>query len=143
MRRLKVRYRPEAVADLEDIFADQEPLTHPLTLREAFGRALRYNLDARVKAMEQALALDDLDLSKVDLLPKAAVNASYVARSNVDASSSRSVAARLTRRMPLMPSGSAYQTAGPSRPVSVPDPRPLLHHSRLRRRDERPNCCGS
>ena len=42
----------EAAADREAMFANQEPLTRPLTLREAFNRALAYNLDARVKVME-------------------------------------------------------------------------------------------
>jgi outer membrane protein TolC len=81
----------QAAADREDMFAAQEPLTKPLTLREAFRRALAYNLDSRVKVMEEALAENDLDLSRYDLLPKAYINANYTARNNVDGSSSQSV----------------------------------------------------
>jgi outer membrane protein, multidrug efflux system len=81
----------QAAADREDMFAAQEPLTRPLTLREAFRRALAYNLDSRVKVMEEALAENDLDLSRYDLLPKAYINANYTARNNVDASSSQSI----------------------------------------------------
>ncbi|MBV8770672.1 MAG: hypothetical protein JO094_17460, partial [Hyphomicrobiales bacterium] len=39
----------EAQADREQMFADQEPVTRSVTLDEAFARALKYNLDGRVK----------------------------------------------------------------------------------------------
>jgi len=81
----------EMQADRVAMFAGQEPLNHPLTLHEALARALRYNLDARVKVMEEALAADDLDLSRYDLLPRAGYNAAYLTRNNVEGSSSRSV----------------------------------------------------
>lgn len=81
----------EARADRFAMFADQDPLTRPLTLRDAFDRAIKYNLDARVKAMEAAVALQDLDLANYDMLPKVAINAAAVTRSNVEASSSQSV----------------------------------------------------
>ena len=63
----------EADGDRAEMFGNQEPLTHPLTLHEAFARALRYNLDGRVKLIEEALAQDDLDLSRYDLLPAIAI----------------------------------------------------------------------
>jgi outer membrane protein TolC len=97
----------EAAADREAMFANQEPLRHPLTLREAFHRALAYNLDARVKVMEEALAHNDLDLSRLDLLPKAALNGAFLARNNVDASSSQSIA---TGQQSLVPSTSQDQS---------------------------------
>ncbi|WP_128961544.1 TolC family protein [Bradyrhizobium guangzhouense] len=81
----------ELQIDTAAMFAGQEPLNHPLTLHEALARALKYNLDARVKVMEEALASDDLDLSRYDLLPKAGYNGAYLTRNNVDGSSSRSV----------------------------------------------------
>jgi len=81
----------EMQADRVAMFAGQEPLNHQLTLQEALARALKYNLDARVKVMEEALANDDLDLSRYDLLPKVGYNAAYLTRNNVEASSSRSV----------------------------------------------------
>jgi outer membrane protein TolC len=85
----------ERVAEMQvdnvAMFAGQEPLNHPLTLHEALARALKYNLDARVKVMEEALAADDLDLSRFDLLPKVGYNAAYLTRNNVEGSSSRSV----------------------------------------------------
>ena len=60
----------EAERDLARMYGEQAPLKHALTLHEALARALKYNLDARVKVMEEALAADDLDLSRYDLLPK-------------------------------------------------------------------------
>jgi outer membrane protein TolC len=99
----------EAQADRLAMFADQEPLRHPLTLHEAFDRAIKYNLDARVKAMEAAVALQDLDLANFDMLPKIAVNAAATTRSNPDASSSTSV---LTNRQTLEPSTSTDRTRG-------------------------------
>jgi outer membrane protein TolC len=85
------------------MFAVQESIGHPLTLEEAFARALAYNLDQRVKMMEEAVAQNDLDLSRFDLLPKVIANAGYTSRSNVEASSSRSV---LTGQQSLEPSTS-------------------------------------
>lgn len=81
----------ELQVDTVAMFAGQEPLNHPLTLHEALARALKYNLDARVKVMEEALAADDLDLSRYDLLPKVGYNGAYLSRNNVEGSSSRSV----------------------------------------------------
>jgi outer membrane protein TolC len=80
-----------AAADREAAFASQPPLTLPLTLRESFRRAVAYNLDARVKVMEEALAQNDLDLSRFDMLPKLYVDTLGTARNNVNASSSVSV----------------------------------------------------
>ena len=99
----------EAQADQLAMFADQAPLRHPLTLREAFDRAIKYNLDARVKAMELAVATQDLDLANFDMLPKIAYNAAATTRSNQDASSSVSV---LTNQQTLEPSTSTDRTVG-------------------------------
>lgn len=94
----------EAAADFAVMFGPQIPLRRPLTLEEAYARALKYNLDARVKMMEVAVASDDLDLSRFDLLPRAVTAAGYTTRNNVEASSSRSV---LTGQQSLEPSTSS------------------------------------
>jgi outer membrane protein TolC len=99
----------EAKADQFAMFADQPPLTHPLTLHEAFDRAIKYNLDARVKAMELAVSTQDLDLANFDMLPKVALNVAATTRSNQDASSSVSV---LTNQQTLEPSTSTDRTVG-------------------------------
>jgi outer membrane protein TolC len=75
-----------------------------LTLDEAFARALAYNLDQRSKLMESALAQNDFDLSRFDMLPKVVANAGYTWRSNVEASSSQSV---LTGQQSLVTSTSS------------------------------------
>ncbi len=73
------------------MFSQQEPVTAPITLYDAMARALKYNLESRLKVMEGALAQQQLDLARYDMLPKLAASAGYVGRNNVSASSSRSV----------------------------------------------------
>ncbi|WNJ91575.1 TolC family protein [Bosea sp. 685] len=85
------------------MLAAQEPLKRPLTLEEAFARAVAYNLDERVKVLEKMVAQRDFEFSKLDLLPKVGVNAGYSNRDNILASSSTSI---LTNRQSLEPSTS-------------------------------------
>lgn len=80
-----------AQSDLQLMFAEQEPLTAPLTLHEAMARAVKYNLEARLRVMEEAMAQRQVDLVSLDMLPRMALSAGYAGRSNVSASSSRSV----------------------------------------------------
>jgi outer membrane protein, multidrug efflux system len=82
----------EAESDRAKMYGKQEALLHPLTLHEAFARALKYNLDGRVKLVEEALSQDDLDLSRYDLLPKVYLSAAGTSRNNDNASSAQSVA---------------------------------------------------
>ncbi|MEO0713051.1 MAG: TolC family protein [Pseudomonadota bacterium] len=87
-------------------FADQEPITGPLSLPEAMARALKYNLDHRVSMMEASLAARDADFSRYDLLPQLVVNSAYYARDKEPGASSRSL---ITRRQSLEPSQSTEQ----------------------------------
>jgi len=80
-----------AKSDLVDMFKDQEPLSGPLTLHQAMARAMKYNLEGRLKIMEEALAQRQVDLSRFDMLPRMALAAGYAGRNNVSASSSRSI----------------------------------------------------
>lgn len=80
-----------ARTDLASMFKDQEPLSGPLTLHQAMARAVKYNLEARLKVMEEALAKRQVDLAQFDMLPRMAAEAGYAGRSNVSASSSQSV----------------------------------------------------
>ncbi|WP_460080802.1 TolC family protein [Pseudomonas sp. H3_H05] len=80
-----------ARADLQNMYKDQEPLSGPLTLHQAMARAVKYNLEGRLKIMEEALAKRQLDLASFDMLPRMALDAGYVGRNNVSASSSQSV----------------------------------------------------
>lgn len=78
-------------ADLAKLFKSQEPLNGPLTIHEAMARVLKYNLDNRLKLMEEALSLRQVDVANISMLPRIAASAGYVSRSNTNASSSRSV----------------------------------------------------
>lgn len=53
------------------------PITGPLSMDEAVARALKYNLDRRVKMMEEAVAFDQLDTASWDMLPHLMAQAGY------------------------------------------------------------------
>jgi multidrug efflux system outer membrane protein len=80
-----------AQTDLQHMFKDQEPLNGPLTLHDAMARAVKYNLESRLKVMEEALAQRQVDLATFDMLPRMALSAGYAGRDNVSASSSESI----------------------------------------------------
>ncbi|MCS6327951.1 MAG: TolC family protein, partial [Nitrospira sp.] len=68
--------------DLLAIVQEQEPIEKPIDFYEATARALRYNLDAKVKAMQSALAHQQLNVAHYSLLPQVAVNAGFDGRNN-------------------------------------------------------------
>jgi outer membrane protein TolC len=74
--------RQESLADLNNMFMDQEPVTGPVSLYEAIARAVKYNLDHRLKMMEDALARKQLDLVRYDQLPELTASAGYYSRNN-------------------------------------------------------------
>ncbi len=80
-----------AVNDREQIFDSQEVINETLTLELAMSMALKYNLENRVRLLEESVANQQLDMTKMDLLPSLAANAGYLDRDNVNASSSVSV----------------------------------------------------
>ncbi|GGY14668.1 TolC family protein [Paludibacterium paludis] len=100
--------RATLAVDRQAMFGSQEPLGGPVTLQEAMARALKYNLDYRVKLMEEAMAQRQLDLSSLDMLPKLAAAAGYTSRSKENASSSQNVA---TGAQSLVPSVSSEKTS--------------------------------
>ena len=91
-------------SDREAMFGSQQPVQGPITLEEAMARALKYNLESRVKLLEAAVEQRQLDLSNFDLLPKLAAAAGYSNRDNVLGSASRSVR---TGQQSLEPSNSS------------------------------------
>ena len=68
--------------DLAVLLAPQEPLAKPVSMHEAMARAIKYNLDERVKLMEMAVATQQLDLSRYDMLPQLVAGAGYTGRNN-------------------------------------------------------------
>ena len=93
----------QAASDLQAMFQAQEPITHPISLDEAIARALKYNLDRRVKLMEEALAVGVKDVTKMSMLPKLTASAGYVTRNNDSGATSQSL---LTGEQSLEPSTS-------------------------------------
>ncbi|OWQ90154.1 transporter [Roseateles terrae] len=91
-------------ADRQTLTSQQEPIAGPISLEEAMARAIKYNLDHRVKLMEAAVAQRQLDLTRSDLLPKLTLQAGYSWRDSELASSSRSV---LSGQQSLEPSTSS------------------------------------
>nr|WP_226373346.1 MULTISPECIES: TolC family protein [Pectobacterium] len=73
------------------MFSQQEPVSTSITLYDAMARALKYNLEARLKVMEQALSQQQLELARYDMLPRVAMSAGYVGRNNASESRSRNI----------------------------------------------------
>lgn len=71
-----------ASSDRQTMFAAQEPIDHDITLYEAMARAVKYNLDYRLKLMESIVANSALDISRFDMLPSLVADAGYSSRSN-------------------------------------------------------------
>jgi len=69
----------------------QEPVTGAIDIYEAMARALKYNLNYRLKLMEEAIGLGQSNLAGFDMLPKLTASAGYTKRDNVNASVSESV----------------------------------------------------
>ncbi len=94
-------------ADQARLKAEQEAVTAPLTLADAVARALKYNMEHRLKMMASALAANQADLAKYDLLPRLTAQAGYNRRDSYPASSSMDVA---TGTQSLVPSTSQEKT---------------------------------
>ena len=74
--------KDRVVKDRQVIYADQEPVSAPIGFHEASARALKYNLDYRLKLLENALAQSLHDVSEHEMLPKLVASAGYVSRNN-------------------------------------------------------------
>lgn len=82
-----VPYTPDEIQsrvseDRLQMYADQEPVTAPITFHEAASRALKYNLDYKLKLMENALSRSLHDVSTYEMLPRVVAGAGYAWRSN-------------------------------------------------------------
>jgi len=71
----------QARLDRSESQRDVIPIKAPLSLEEAIARALKYNLERRSRMMEEAIALNQLDVSRYDMLPKLVASAGYSSRS--------------------------------------------------------------
>ncbi len=68
--------------DLLTMYADQEPVTGPISFHEAAARALKYNLDYRLKLMETALTKNLNEVAGYEMLPRLVAGAGYDRRNN-------------------------------------------------------------
>jgi len=98
--------RQESIADLQAMFADQEPVNGHITLYEAIARAVKYNLDHRLKMMEGALAKKQLDLVRYDQLPELTTSAGYYERNNFSGGTSVALTGPTQGEVSLIPSTS-------------------------------------
>ena len=111
--------RPEVIAesghaarasrDRKAMQAGVAPVRRAITLSEAMARAIRFNLDSRLKVMEQSLDLSRTRLLSHDLLPRLSARAGYSLRSNVNGASSESL---LTGTQSLEASSSSERDSG-------------------------------
>lgn len=69
-------------ADTAQMYLEQAPIAGAISMEEAIARALKYNLDYRLKQMESALALGLTDYVSLDMLPKLVASAGYQTRSS-------------------------------------------------------------
>lgn len=95
--------RTRVATDQTALFAGQDPVVQEITFHEAVARALKYNLDYRLKLMESALAQGLFDVSRYDMLPKLVASAGYTARGNDSGGTSVSI---LNGQQTLSPSTS-------------------------------------
>ena len=64
----------------ESLTAGQNAIDKPITLYEAMARAIKHNLDHQVELATKALKSKELDLSRLEMLPRAVVTAGYAGR---------------------------------------------------------------
>lgn len=93
------------------LLAEQEAIKAPLSLGDAVARALKYNMEHRMKSMSSALAANQADLAKYDLLPKLTAQAGYNRRDSYPASSSMSIATGTESLVPSTSQEKDHQTA--------------------------------
>lgn len=77
--------------DMGNLYSDQEKIAAPINMYEAMARALKYNMDNRLKMMEEVLSSQQLTVAKMGLLPQLTANAGYSGRSEPDASNSQNL----------------------------------------------------
>ena len=84
----KADFAGKAQINLATVSAHQERVAKPIDLHEAVARALKYNLDYKVEAVQTSLRHAELNLASYALLPNVVANSGYAARNNEPASSS-------------------------------------------------------
>ncbi|MEN5084546.1 TolC family protein [Bosea sp. TWI1241] len=86
----KAENETRAALDLAALDNNSPAPHRPITLAEAQARAMSYNLDARMQMFNAVLQREQLDLTKLDMLPNLTANAGYATRDKSLVSSSAS-----------------------------------------------------
>ncbi|HTH80064.1 MAG TPA: TolC family protein [Ramlibacter sp.] len=86
--------------DVSRMYVGQDPITGPVTFEEAVARALKYNLDYRLKKMESALALGVAEQATYDMLPNLVASAGYRTRNNDSGGTSIGIVDRVVSLRP-------------------------------------------
>ncbi|MBF0213174.1 MAG: TolC family protein [Magnetococcales bacterium] len=100
-----------AQSDQELLFKHPPGLTGPLTLHEAMARALKFNLDLRLKRLEEVLAWNQEEVTRLDMLPRLTAAAGYSTRSPDNASVSQSLVTGMVSTEPTFSREAATGTA--------------------------------
>lgn len=103
--------RTRVNADQFRVYGNQEPVLKPIGFNEALARALKYNLDYRLKLMESALATGLAEVASFDMLPNLVASAGYAKRNNESGGTSVGIETGLVS---LIPSTSVERTHGTS-----------------------------
>lgn len=69
-------------SDMQSTAGQVPKVERPITINDAIARALKYNLDHRVRVMEETLSNSALEAANYDMLPKLAAKAGYSWRNN-------------------------------------------------------------
>ncbi len=101
--------KAQAANDYINLTKEHDPVTGPISMYEALARALKYNLDFRLELTKKVLALEQLNVSRYDMLPQFVSNLSYNARDKFSGASSRSL---ITGRQSLESSTSSDRDVG-------------------------------
>jgi outer membrane protein, multidrug efflux system len=83
--------RTRVMSDFQSISSIPDPVSGPIDLYEALARALKCNLDAKVKTMQAQLAHQQLNVAHYSLLPQVSTNAGFDGRSNFSGGVGRSL----------------------------------------------------
>ncbi|MBF0445692.1 MAG: TolC family protein, partial [Magnetococcales bacterium] len=82
--------------DKKQIFAGQQPITKEITIYDAMAQAIKYNLNNRLKKMEESLSLEQLKQISWESLPRLTAQAGYSYRTPQSASVSKSMSSGIT-----------------------------------------------
>ncbi|MGZ9150074.1 MAG: TolC family protein [Nitrospira sp.] len=96
--------KARVLKDFQAISSVEEPVVGPIDLYEAIARALKYNLDAKVKTIQVQLAHQQLNIAHYSLLPHVSANAGFDGRNNFAGGVGQSI---ITGRQAIEPFTSA------------------------------------